>query len=115
MTKFKQLINLILRRLKLLALVYLTTILISCKEVKELEPVTENPELDTKNSTGVENKILLFDQNSLIRELQANWRETEYPFRVVVFQDSQVKFIEEGIVEVSRFQKYKISGNCPFQ
>lgn len=115
MTKFRQLINLILMRLKLLALVSLTTILISCKEVKELEPVIENPELNTKTSPGVENESPVVDQEVLIKKLQGNWREPEYPFRVIVFQDSFVKFLEEGIVEKPRFQKYKISGNCLFE
>ncbi|MEP6262516.1 MAG: hypothetical protein ABJ092_13125 [Gillisia sp.] len=103
-------------RLKIFALVIsFTSIFFSCKEVTEPDPVTENPELDTKNSPVVENEIPVVEQDSLIRELPGNWRETEYPFRLAEFQDSQVKFIEEGIVEEPRFQEYKISGSCPFK
>lgn len=103
-------------RFKIFALVIsFTSIFFSCKEVTETDPVTENPELDTKNSTGFENEIPVVDQDVIIRELQGNWRETEYPFRMAEFKDSRVKFIEEGIVEEPRFQEYKISGNCPLE
>lgn len=104
-------------RFKIFALVVLlTSILISCKDEKELEHISDSPGLNTNDSQKeAENEIPMVDPGALIQELQGYWRETEYPYRVAEFQDSLVKFIEEGIAEEPKFQEYKISGDCPFE
>lgn len=93
----------------------LTNLLLSCKNVKE-ESGTYNPEINTtETSQDLENEISTGDREVIIKKLQGDWKEPEYPFRVAQFNDTLVKFIEEGVVEEPEFQEYKISTACPFE
>ncbi len=93
----------------------LTSLLFSCKDARE-ESDTENPELKaTETAQEFENEISPLDREALIKDLQGNWREPKYPFRLATFKDTLVKFIEEGLVEEPEFRRYKISRQCPFE
>ena len=54
------------------------------------------------------------NEDSIVKGLPGEWKEVEYPFRRAHFKRSEVKFIEEGIVEEPAYQEYKISATCPF-
>lgn len=103
-------------KLKTLALGLLfITLLLSCKNDKEASN-PENSELNTTDtSQEFGSELSKIDRDAIIRDLQGNWKESQYPFRLAQFRDSVVKFIEEGVVEEPKFQEYQISKECPFE
>lgn len=103
-------------KLKIFALGFvLSSLVLSCKNDKE-ESNAENSELNTtETSQKLKSEPSKIDWNAIVRDLQGNWKEQEYPFRLAQFKDTLVKFIEEGVVEEPKFQEYKISKECPFE
>ena len=82
-----------------------------------------NKEADKQNTVSndktpvAENKseISAFDRDSMMKELQGEWKEIQYPFRVAHFKDTTVKFIEEGVIAPPAFKEFKLSQHCPFE
>lgn len=93
----------------------LTIFFISCDNGKK-EANTKNSELNIKKTSQVtKNEITTIDSDSIIKNLQGEWRESEYPFRMAHFKNTTVKFTEEGVVEEPTFREFKISQDCPFE
>lgn len=93
----------------------LTMLLLSCRNSGEGSN-TENSDLDTTVSPPeVDNGISGREREAIIEKLQGTWKEPEYPFGVAQFNDTVVKFIEEGVVEAPQFREYQISTECPIQ
>ncbi len=92
-----------------------TLMLFSCKSGEEdvtLEGIEINDADTTREMT---NEISANKRESIIQNLQGKWKETEYPFRDAHFENSTVKFIEEGVAEEPVFQEYAISKECPLE
>ena len=106
----------ILTKFKVYALGFILTILfISCNNGNK-EAQTKKTESDN-NETFQEkkNKLSTTDRDSIIKNLQGEWREIQYPFRLVLFKNTTVKFIEEGVEEKPTFQDFNILQECPFE
>lgn len=89
--------------------------LFSCKNNEgdvTLEDIEVN-ESDTAREINNDNAAI--NSDSIIKNLQGKWKETEYPFREVHFENTKVKFNEEGVAEETVFRKYSISKDCPFE
>jgi len=89
--------------------------LFSCKNNEgdvTLEDIEVN-ELDTAREINNDNAAI--NSDSIIKNLQGKWKETEYSFREVHFENTKVKFNEEGVAEETVFRKYSISKDCPFE
>ena len=93
----------------------LSMLFISCNN-KNKEASTRNSELNNK-ATAPEKKsqITTFDSDSIIKKVQGEWREKEYPFRKIYFKNTTVKFTEEGMAEEPAFRAFKILKDCPFE
>lgn len=95
--------------------ILLTIILISCNNAND-KSTTKDAELKTNDTLGKKvNGINSTFSDSIINNLQGEWREAEYPFRKAHFKNSTVKFIEEGVAADPEFVEYKISEDCPFE
>ena len=91
-----------------------TVILISCNDGNQDVVVKDVVLEDTETTTEI-NIDVSANRDSIIKNLQGKWRESEYPYRVAHFENTTVKFIEEGVVEEPTFREYTISNECPFQ
>jgi hypothetical protein len=92
----------------------LTISLISCSNTKK-EADAKIPQLDNKEASQEKQSVTAkIDSDSIINKLQGKWKESEYPFRVAHFDNTTVKFIEEGTEKEPAFSEFKISKNCPF-
>ena len=102
-----------------ICLILITLLVLSCKNKTE-EPnlkISEENEVSTTNpETSQKAKINSSAVNSteMIERLQGEWREPEYPFRRAEFENSTVKFTEEGLVEEPKFEEFEISEQCHF-
>ena len=89
--------------------------LFSCKNNEgdvTLEDIEVN-ESDTAREINNDNAVI--NSDSIIKKLKGKWKENEYPFREVHFENTKVKFIEEGVAAESAFREYTISKDCPFE
>lgn len=87
-------------------------ILFSCKEqTQPKESALESKEVDQENEIRISN----LDHDSIIGILQGKWKEIEYSFRLADFNNSTVKFTDEGMVDEPTYQEFKISQECPFE
>lgn len=93
----------------------LTMIFFSCKN-GEKDVILQDIETNEADaSRKMNNEISAIDRETIIENLQGKWKETEYPFREAHFENTTVKFIEEGVAEEPAFLKYTISKECPFE
>jgi hypothetical protein len=100
---------------KIFALGCLSTIILSCNNSNE-ETSTNNAEIvTTGTSAEIKNEKSEAGRNRIITELEGEWKELTYPFRVAHFKDSTVKFIEEGVLEEPKFKEYQILNECPYE
>jgi hypothetical protein len=92
----------------------LTIFLISCFNTKK-DADAKIPELDNREASQEKKSVTaIIDSASIINKLQGKWKETEYPFRVAHFENTSVKFNEEGTEKEPAFREFKISKDCPF-
>lgn len=94
--------------------VILTIMLVACTSNTE-GGNRENIKIDSAGSPVENESEVSIDTASIIQKLQGEWKETVYPFRRAHFQESKVKFTEEGIAEQPSFREYKISDKCTFE
>ncbi|WP_027377923.1 hypothetical protein [Kaistella palustris] len=81
----------------------------STVEQSDQNKVVENTDRDTEDQ-GLETEKI-----TLAKSLQGKWKEVEYPFRTVEFQNSTVKFVEEGTANDPKFEKYELGTQCPYE
>ena len=92
----------------------LTMILFSCKNGKK-DVILQDIEINEADaSRKINNEISAIDRESIIENLQGKWKEIEYPFREAHFENTTVKFIEEGVAGEPAFREFTISKDCPF-
>jgi len=89
-------------------LILFTFSIISCKNDKN-EVVSKN----------IENENIVEAQKDLSQEMNQDllgtWTRVTYPFSVIEFKETHVRFIEgEGNVDPPVFEPYALSENCPF-
>ena len=103
-------------KIKIYALsLLLTMMLYSCKN-GEKDVILKDIEINEADTSRVmTNEISPVDRDNIIESIQGKWKETEYPFREAHFENTTVKFIEEGVAEEPAFLEYNISKECPFQ
>ena len=107
-------INILKIRVYVLVLI-LTMLFTSCANGNR-EAQTNKSEADNKETfQEKKNEIRETDRDRIIKNLQGDWRESKYPFRLVQFQNTKVKFTEEGVVEKPKFKQFKILLECPFE
>ena len=94
-------------------LIIFTVLIISCKESNS-ESNTGNSENTEIKNEGTEPVISEIASQNIIENLQGEWKEPEYPFRMAEFKNATVKFTEEGVAEKPGFQEFKILSRCPF-
>jgi hypothetical protein len=93
----------------------LSILLIACDTNRE-EANTENTvEKTNADSSPKMNNDPAIDTDSIVNVLQGKWKETEYPYRLAHFENTTVKFVEEGVAEEPTFKEYTISNHCPFE
>lgn len=91
--------------------IYLIISFISCKDQNKGSELSNSEQ----NSAEMKDKRdIKIDKAQIIENLQGKWKEIEYPYRTVDFENSTVKFVEEGTLDKPRFQKFAISTNCRF-
>ena len=84
------------------------------------EASNQSSESKHESSTGDESievigiEIPDLDTLKLIEHLQGVWRDPEYPYNRVEFQQSKLKMVEEGVAEPVRFQPYTLGHRCPY-
>ena len=106
----------ILTKFKVYALGFILTILfISCNNGNKEAPTKKSEPGNTESFQEKKNQISTTDRDSIIKNLQGEWRETQYPFRLAHFKNTTVKFTEEGVVEAPTFQDFNILQECPFE
>ena|SRR5690606_6652698 len=89
--------------------------LFSCKN-NEGDVTIEDIEVNESDTAReINNDNAAINSDSIIKNLQGKWKETEYSFREVHFENTKVKFNEEGVAEETVFRKYSISKDCPFE
>ena len=85
-------------------------ITISCKTdtKKEAETVQTNTKVDS-----ISNKSQPNETSNLISKLEGVWKRVSYPYGIIQIQNDEVKFMAgEGTVELSKFEKFKLSETC---
>ncbi|HBY68072.1 MAG TPA: hypothetical protein DEG69_10120 [Flavobacteriaceae bacterium] len=104
-------------KLKMYISLILVTILISSCKNKTEEPTGQPSKKDTINTKVIKAELEDVSQENnhvIMKKLQGEWKEAEYPYRRVIFKKETVKFMEEGMAEDPQFKPYKISNKCPF-
>ena len=103
-----------LKKFEIYAVALLLALFVSCNNSEKIEK--ENTAINNK-ATVQENKSesIEFDRDGMIKKLQGEWKEVQYPFRVAHFKDTAVKFIEEGVITPPAFREFKISQDCSFE
>ncbi len=87
----------------------------SCNNESEGTDV-KDPGLKSKDTTAeMKNEVTTKEHDLIIKKLQGNWKETEYPFRTAQFKNTTVKFTEEGVAAEPAFREFRISQDCPFK
>lgn len=95
-------------------LIILIVLIISCKnQNKENELGNSEPnEIVQKKETNLDKTKI--DTIKIIEKLQGEWKENEYPYRRAQFENSTVKFIQEGMAIKPEFEKFEVSLDCQF-
>lgn len=89
----------------------LTILLISCRNSTE-QPATQK--FEKNNTTITQDHPIQTDTTGIHKTLQGIWKESEYPYRQLHFENNLVKFTEEGVIEEPMFREFKILRECPF-
>lgn len=92
----------------------ITMILFSCNNRTEdaNKKDIEIKSADTIQAPGIDFPPV--NRDSIVKLLQGEWKETEYPFRFAHFKNATVRFIEEGVKAEPTYKEYNISPNCPY-
>jgi len=67
---------------------------------------------DTASEINNDNAAINSD---ILSKLTGQMERNRYPFRQAHFENTKVKFIEEGIADEPAFVEYTISKDCPFE
>jgi hypothetical protein len=89
--------------------------LIGCATNNEEANTENNVEKSNVDTSPKMNNDPAIDRDSIVKVLQGKWKETEYPYRLAHFENTTVKFVDEGVVEEPTFKEYTISKDCPFE
>lgn len=96
--------------MKILKLAIVLLLVSSCKENSKSSENINETEVEIQDSNS---KINSANKN-FIDKLQGTWERIDYPFDMVEFKYSEVKFTEgEGAIEEPEFEDFEISNNCP--
>lgn len=93
----------------------LTVMLVSCTNGKQEAAVDDKEPGNAEIPGQINNDLNTINTNNIIQNLQGKWKETEYPFREAHFDNTTVKFIEEGIADEPAYVEFTISKECPFK
>lgn len=98
-----------------LSLTFFALMILSCNSnSRDSETSTvEKEEIEEKEKQETEESIL--EKDNLISQLQGKWKEIDYPFRTVEFENSTVKLIEEGIADDPKFERFELSQKCLYE
>lgn len=94
-------------------LCFISISIFSCKTKNESYN-SKNNETNIDNNQEISANPFSIDSNKIIKKLQGEWKEVNYPYRRAEFNKYTVKFTEEGTQENPRFKVFKISNECPF-
>lgn len=102
-------------KIKALSII-LVVLIISCKNqnTENELPNSENNEIVKNENQETKIEKTKIDKPKIIEQLQGKWKEHEYPYRTAEFVRSTVKFVEEGMENKPRFEKFEISEACQF-
>ncbi|WP_192349925.1 hypothetical protein [Algoriphagus sp. Y33] len=90
-------------------LIILIVLILSCKNQNKENGSSSHQqyEIAEKDNQGIE-------KDKIIEQLQGKWKEIEYPYRTAEFEESTVKFVEEGTQYNPKFEKFEVAENCQF-
>ena len=95
--------------------ILLSILFTACDTNREEANTEKNVEKTNADSSSKMNNNPTIDMDRIVNVLQGKWKETEYPYRLAHFENTTVKFVDEGVAEEPTFKEYTISNHCPFE